>query len=102
MEVSHTPKRAIAGVVAAASTPKSEEWPADVKAHMNAILVSRLEQKVNPGGKRDGVLQFIVHQNVASHKCCQSRHQLHTDPQNIIDCFPEPQPLPSRASFLAA
>ncbi|KAJ1483391.1 hypothetical protein T484DRAFT_1800498, partial [Baffinella frigidus] len=27
------------------STPKSEEWPSDVKAHMNAILVSRLEQK---------------------------------------------------------
>lgn len=48
VEVSHTPKRAMASPTTSTSTPKSEEWPSDVKAHMNAILVSRLEQKVQP------------------------------------------------------
>jgi len=31
--------------------PKREEWPADVRAHMNALLVSRMEQKVRKDSK---------------------------------------------------
>ena len=31
--------------------PKRQEWPADVRAHMNALLVSRMEQKVRKDSK---------------------------------------------------